>query len=189
MRTATDLRDTILREASDLFARQGYTATSIKQIAAAAGCTTAALYYYFEDGKSQILREVIRSYSLNIEHMFDSFADTPTLAAFLVRLGQTLAHVVPDMLRRMTWVLAEFPNLPTEEQNHMHAFVLGLHRQVNMEIARFVDDPEEAQQLAWFVFCAYFGYEQVFLTLDMQRKVPLSYDQFAHIMAQTMAAH
>ena len=53
MRTTTDLKDIILQKAGELFAQQGYTATSNKQIAKAAGCTAAALYYYFEGGKAQ----------------------------------------------------------------------------------------------------------------------------------------
>ena len=53
------LAERILREAGDLFRQQGYAATSIKQIASAAGCTTAALYTYYEGGKAHVLREVI----------------------------------------------------------------------------------------------------------------------------------
>ena len=53
------LQDLIIEKASELFREKGYTATSIKQIAKASGCTTDALYYYFEGGKKHILREVI----------------------------------------------------------------------------------------------------------------------------------
>jgi len=52
MRETSELKETILNVAGELFAKNGYAATSIKQIAKAAGCTTAALYYYFEDGKT-----------------------------------------------------------------------------------------------------------------------------------------
>ena len=54
MGEASSLQDLILENADELFREQGYAATSIKQIAKASGCTTAALSYYFEDGKQHI---------------------------------------------------------------------------------------------------------------------------------------
>src|SRR5580700_11204964 len=42
-----DTRQRILAIAADLFARQGYTGTSIADIARELGTTTAALYYHF----------------------------------------------------------------------------------------------------------------------------------------------
>lgn len=42
-------RETILEAAELLFARQGFAATTIKQIGAQAGVNTALLYYYFDD--------------------------------------------------------------------------------------------------------------------------------------------
>src|ERR1700730_7923865 len=47
-------RQRILAIAADLFARQGYTGTSIADIARELGTTTAALYYHFPS-KSAIL--------------------------------------------------------------------------------------------------------------------------------------
>ena len=49
-----DTRQRILAIAADLFARQGYTGTSIADIARELGTTTAALYYHFPS-KSAIL--------------------------------------------------------------------------------------------------------------------------------------
>ena len=42
-------RETILDAAERLFGRQGFAATTIKQIGAEAGVNTALLYYYFDD--------------------------------------------------------------------------------------------------------------------------------------------
>ena len=60
MSEARSLQDLTTGKAGELFREQGYEATTLKQIARAAGCTTAALHYCFEDGKDHILREVIR---------------------------------------------------------------------------------------------------------------------------------
>lgn len=42
-------RDRILRAASDLFARQGFSHVSMRDVAAAAGVTKPAVYYHFRD--------------------------------------------------------------------------------------------------------------------------------------------
>jgi TetR/AcrR family transcriptional regulator len=55
---AVDSRDAILDAATELFARQGLEATSIKSIGAAAGVNPALLYYYFAD-KTALYRAVI----------------------------------------------------------------------------------------------------------------------------------
>src|SRR4051812_44361199 len=51
-------RDTILHAAARLFRRQGYSATTLRQIAAMAEIKAGSIYYYF-DSKEQILDEVL----------------------------------------------------------------------------------------------------------------------------------
>ncbi len=45
--SGSGLRETIVQEATRLFAEQGYNPTSIRQVCAAAECTKPSLYYYF----------------------------------------------------------------------------------------------------------------------------------------------
>jgi TetR/AcrR family transcriptional regulator len=61
-------RQAILDAAESLFARTGYAAASIKQIAAAAGVNSALLYYYFAD-KDALYRAVLErvAQTLNAE--------------------------------------------------------------------------------------------------------------------------
>ena len=54
----SDSRAAILDAAERLFAEQGYAATTIKQIGAAAGVNSALLYYYFAD-KERLYRAVL----------------------------------------------------------------------------------------------------------------------------------
>ena len=56
--SATDTKQRILRIAGELFARQGYTGTTIADIARELGTTTAALYYHFPS-KADILAGLI----------------------------------------------------------------------------------------------------------------------------------
>lgn len=63
MTAAADLptRDLIVDAAERLFAAQGFTTTTIKQIGRAAGVNSALLYYYFAD-KDRLYREVLQRF-------------------------------------------------------------------------------------------------------------------------------
>ncbi|MBV9775007.1 MAG: TetR/AcrR family transcriptional regulator [Gemmatimonadetes bacterium] len=54
----TETSETILDAAEELFAKQGFAATTIKQIGAAAGVNPALTYYYF-DNKEKLYRAVL----------------------------------------------------------------------------------------------------------------------------------
>lgn len=68
LRTAAhdDQRDTILAEAAALFARQGYTATSMNQVAAACGVSKPTLYHYVRD-KHELLARVAEGHVARLE--------------------------------------------------------------------------------------------------------------------------
>jgi AcrR family transcriptional regulator len=61
-------RDSILGAAAKLFRRQGYSATTLRQIAAMAEIKAGSVYYYF-DSKEQILNEVLH---LGLSAVFDA---------------------------------------------------------------------------------------------------------------------
>jgi TetR/AcrR family transcriptional regulator len=54
-------RDTILAQAAELFARQGFVGTSMNEVATACGMSKPALYHYVRD-KSQLLFEIATSH-------------------------------------------------------------------------------------------------------------------------------
>lgn len=58
---ASDTKDRIMDTSAELFRRQGYTATGVKQIVAAANAPFGSLYHFFPGGKEQLAAEVIRS--------------------------------------------------------------------------------------------------------------------------------
>jgi AcrR family transcriptional regulator len=53
-------RDRILETSAELFRRQGYSATGVKQIVTAAQAPFASLYHFFPGGKEQLGAEAIR---------------------------------------------------------------------------------------------------------------------------------
>jgi AcrR family transcriptional regulator len=75
-------RDRIMDSSAELFRRQGYTGTGVKQIAAAASAPFGSLYHFFPGGKEQLGEEVIRSSGALYVQLFASIAlaapDVPT---------------------------------------------------------------------------------------------------------------
>jgi AcrR family transcriptional regulator len=56
----SETRERILIAGAELFRRQGYSATGIKQIAGAADAPFGSIYHHFPEGKEQLGDEVIR---------------------------------------------------------------------------------------------------------------------------------
>jgi AcrR family transcriptional regulator len=77
---ASDTRERIIAASAELFARQGYSGTGVKEIVAAAHAPFGSIYHHFPGGKEQIGAETIRSsgaiYGLLIEAVIDP---APTL--------------------------------------------------------------------------------------------------------------
>src|SRR5450631_3857838 len=79
---ATDTRERIINASAELFRRQGYAGTGVKQIVAAAQAPFGSIYHHFPGGKEQIGAETIRSsgaiYELLIEAVIDPAPDPVT---------------------------------------------------------------------------------------------------------------
>ena len=54
-------KDRIIESSAELFRRQGYTGTGVKQIVAAANAPFGSIYHFFPEGKEQLAAETIRS--------------------------------------------------------------------------------------------------------------------------------
>lgn len=95
---AVDRRAAILEQAECLFARQGHAATSVRQVADAAGVTPAMVHYYFGN-KASLLRQVLES------------ALEP-IARAIAAMREPGRERVPEIVRLMLGVFAQHPNLP-----------------------------------------------------------------------------
>jgi AcrR family transcriptional regulator len=177
------LQDLIIEKAGALFRERGYAATTIKQIAKASGCTTAALYYYFEEGKQHILREVIRRPAQEAEiSMHLPRADD--LEQFLVQLGADLTQKFPRVADRINWIMLQFATLPDKEKQIVQNQLLGIQRALREQIGRYVADEGTAERLAWLVYCSFLGYQQIFTKLEVAGRVDLSIDDYGGFMAR-----
>jgi len=89
-------RERIVSAAAELFRRQGYAATGMKQIAAEADAPFGSIYHFFPGGKEELGAEVLRTggeFFLALYHAIT--ADQPdaraSLRTFFEAAGQTVA--------------------------------------------------------------------------------------------------
>lgn len=91
---AHDRRRQLLDTAAEVFAEQGYNATTVRRIADHAGMLAGSLYYHF-DSKESMLEEILRSF---LDELWDGY-DT-VLAAGLDPRG-TLEALVTESFREI----------------------------------------------------------------------------------------
>lgn len=88
-------KDRIVDTTAELFRRQGYTGTGVKQIVAEASAPFGSLYHFFPGGKQQLGEEVIRSSGeMYMELFVTVVADEPDVVsgveAFFAGAAETL---------------------------------------------------------------------------------------------------
>ena len=74
-------RDRILTATNELFRRNGFNGTSIKQITIAAQVPMGSLYHYFPQGKDQLAREAIETSGPAYQRLFEIIADEAASSA------------------------------------------------------------------------------------------------------------
>jgi AcrR family transcriptional regulator len=91
----TSTKDRILDSSAELFRRQGYTGTPVKQIVTDAAAPFGSLYHFFPGGKEQLAAEAIRRSGAMYVQMFAGIAtvapDAPSaVEAFFSGAAETL---------------------------------------------------------------------------------------------------
>jgi AcrR family transcriptional regulator len=92
---AADTRERILKSSAELFRRNGFTATGVKQIVAEARAPFGSVYHFFPGGKEELGAEVIRFSGAIYGQLIDAFflpGDDPSVAMsdFFAGAAQTL---------------------------------------------------------------------------------------------------
>jgi len=89
-----DQRDLILQHAAALFARQGYAATSMNEVAQACGLSKPAIYHYFTE-KYALLFEICDTHLTRLQALEQEVKDLPGLDA-QQRLRSLIARFVEE---------------------------------------------------------------------------------------------
>lgn len=166
-------RDHIEKVAKQLFIKQGYHGTSIRQIASEAGVSLGNLYNYYHT-KEEILVSLIGRYEEIITERFnDMFAEIeePLLPQNLIKLGRLLQEVVDDHYE--FWLLMYIDVLEFKNQ-HCRKFFDGLAERFGQRFAHHFQaikrqkivnedvDPAVGFTIAYLQFLNYFLIEKLF---------------------------
>jgi AcrR family transcriptional regulator len=94
---AAKTKERIVDSTAELFRRQGYTATGVKQIVEQANAPFGSLYHFFPGGKSELAEEVIRSSGALYIELFATIALASedvcgTVSDFFFAAAQTLSE-------------------------------------------------------------------------------------------------
>ncbi|WP_277210637.1 TetR/AcrR family transcriptional regulator [Isoptericola croceus] len=96
----TNVADSVLQAALDLFATQGYATTSVQQIVEAAGVTKGAMYHYFQSKDDLLFAIYDRMLSLQKRRLEEIVADggrtTDVLRAVCVDVVETSIDLLPE---------------------------------------------------------------------------------------------
>ncbi|ADU51628.1 transcriptional regulator, TetR family [Thermaerobacter marianensis DSM 12885] len=124
-------RETILQHAASLFARQGYPATTMRDLAAALGVTPAALYYHFNN-KDQLLLEVML-HGIQMVHR---------------RVQLAMAEGGPGLAERI-WLGLRAHLLACLENQDFVSVILQESRYLSPEAAARVAEAQEDYERLW----------------------------------------
>lgn len=185
----TGLRDTIVTESGELFIQRGYNGVSIKQIAEASHCTTAALYYYFPQGKEAILKDVLRSHLPDPEQILQVGLTANSLKELFTGVALKVCGHDSDIVKKERWLLAEFPNFTESDQKVIHDKMKALNSALEKEVSRFLPDREAAKMLSWIFMSASFGYGQIFGSLQVKKVADLPTQEFAEKIGAILSSY
>lgn len=182
-------KDLIIETAASLFVKNGYSATSVRQIADAVGVTEAALYYHFRDGKRELLQAVVENHTPDLIKALEGCEQADSLHSFISTFGDNLrSNLDPNQLDRFRWVLAEFPRFSDDERAIFQDRMMEVEQRVVNIMARFVASREAASQVFWTILCTMMGYGQLFINLGLQDRANFEPENLIEITAASLDA-
>lgn len=167
----------IIHVATELFLRQGYKGTSIRQIADAVGVTEAAIYYHFTEGKRELLREIFNAELPSLDLLIRQCQQHQSLEAVLRCLGTQLKNTGYERFRRFRWLMVEMPTLAEAEREIAIQQHLRVQQQISELIQPFVPT-NRLHNLAWLILITLYGYGHVFWNMGLQDHVNFFIDDF-----------
>jgi len=127
-KTAQSMRDRILDAATDLFARKGFYAVSIREITRTVGIKESSLYNHFKS-KEQLLEEILDLFQSQEEEFFRGLSSAPEIEK-VVESGNT-KKFLSDELRRFM----RFWDSPQRERLW---FIVSMEQYRNPRAARLI---------------------------------------------------
>jgi AcrR family transcriptional regulator len=181
-------RDDIIQTALQLFIRQGYHATSIREIAAGVGCRESASYVHFENGKRELLQTILAQHMPDFDEILSRCAPGSAPENAFDCLGQRMVALAQTHLQEWQWVAGEFPTLKAGERAIVRAKLVELHQGMTgyLRVHSAVSDAA-AQAIAWTLMALLSGYAQLHRIGEPDFDTGFSPDHFANMFKVLLA--
>ncbi len=181
-------REKIIQVASRLFLENGYSATSVRQIAEAVGCTEAALYYHFRDGKRELLRAVVERNVPDLRLVVEQCQAAQSLHELVERFWcGTFRQIDTRTLTQIRWLVAEFPKLTEDERDMLYEWHRDMVESLADVVSKFVPDRQKARYFTLVMLFVNFGYGQLMIHLDLQSRFDIDVDAFLQYAATLLS--
>lgn len=177
----------IVKIATRLFMRHGYASTSVRQIAAKVGCTEAALYYHFPQGKQELFAHIIQLQTPNLTALLDDAEQSTSLSDLIRRVGAAATSDLDLRRVRFNWIASEFSQLGRDEQSAIKMHQMAIYKQLGTQVHRWIKDTRKASRVAWSLMCMYYGYGLLFWSLDMRSLANFTEHDFAGVLAEAFS--
>lgn len=146
----------ILRRAAELFARHGFTGTSITMIADACGMSKALLYHYYSS-KEEVLFDLLDAHLRHLVDVLERAAATPGEQARLHAIAASLLDAYRGADAEHQVQIASLKLLPPDKQAVLKAAERRLVAIVSNAIARAVPQIADKRTLLMPLTMSFFG--------------------------------
>ena len=177
-------RKDILDSARSHFMQRGFDGTSVQQIADTVGCTKAAIYYHFKDGKHEIITELLKENLPDFSRIMDHCQNLTSLQELIQCWGEVILARARHRLPLFQWIMKEFPNLSEEERQLVRSAHVDCITNLTEKIDPFVDTKAEAQRLAILLFSATLGYGMLFRGFGLDTEIDVSMEEYMHGLSE-----
>jgi len=153
------VRQRLLLAATDLFAKKGYAATTVREIVAAAGVTKPVLYYYF-GSKEGLYLELMETMSSSFLVLLEEPQPPGATARQRIeRLGELVFHIYVERIQIMKVMHSIYygppQGAPFVDFDALHQrFVDEIHRLVREGIAGGEFQAGDPQVMTWALISA-----------------------------------
>jgi len=178
----------MLKVAGELFVRQGYDGTSTRQIADQVGCTKAALYYHFKEGKEELFQEVFKKHCPDFGPLLGNCDAAASLNELILCIASNMKKHRSERVNPMRWVIAEFPNFDEGQREMLRARKRQHLDRVSDLLGRFIPDRLEAERVATLMLSTMVGYDQLFVQMEIEESGGESMEAYVQLFAECIAA-
>lgn len=140
-RKTAERRERIIGAATEVFSEQGYTASSVAEIAKRVGLTAPGVLHHFSGGKAELLREVLETRDLRVISHIDQQQGRAFLQGLIEIAREDMAE--PGLVQLHAVLAGE-----ASSQTHPgHGAMLGRFQNIVVTITRAFDEILAAGQL------------------------------------------